>query len=166
MLQQVQFTLNVFSSSFPSNNFCDIFILWEICLFQFNLLICQTRFLQNTVPDLYLWSQLVNTNAHMLLWLFGFSGWGVWQSRAPGGERRITGIQCCSHGRNGSLPVTLWLHQQPVNINKLSIPGNVSSGAACCCVPYSTALSSWGKDWIKWCCIFEGFEVVQNANWA
>lgn len=81
------------------------------------------------------------TNAHMFLWLSAFSGWGVWQSRAPGGEHGITGIQHCSHSRDGSLLVTLWMRRQPVNMNKLSIPGNASSCSCCCRVPHSAALS-------------------------
>lgn len=146
-----KFTLKCFLSSF----------LWSLDHHHLQFLFFENMFIPIWLVDLanvllkwlgkiqcltfYLWSQLVNANAHMLLWLFAFSGWGVWQSRAPGGEHRITGIWYCSHSRDGSLPVTLWMHQQPINMNKLSIPGNVSSFTACCCAPYSAALTPFGK---------------------
>ncbi len=103
-------------------------------------------------------------NAHMFLWLSAFSGWGVWQSRAPGGERGITGIQHCSHSGDGSLLVTLWMRQQPVNMNKLNVPGNVPSCSACCRVPHSATLSSREKDWNKWSCIHGGFERLASMQ--
>lgn len=91
--------------------------------------------------------------------LFAFSGWGVWQSRAPGRERRIAGIQQCSHSRHGSLLVTLWVHPQPVNMNKLSIHENVSSCSACCCFPRNAALHSQRRIWNTRSCVHEGFEM-------
>lgn len=93
--------------------------------------------------------------------LFAFSGWGVWQSRAPGRERRIAGIQQCSHSRHGSLLVTLWVHPQPVNMNKLSIHENVSSCSACCCFPRNAALHSRRRIWNTRSCVHEGFEMFR-----